>query len=160
MGAKLIIAVLCYRLVSTSFPANERLLLKTYGVSLPEPCEFTTAPGTRDDSATAVRGMFHRVLLRDHIPLSVVGDGNCLFRALSRGLFGHERHHQLIRLLTALEIAQHQVYYDDQHNDYKDLVKDNRLIHDPYQQLLRSVSTPGPYSEVLVMFAASAALGL
>ena len=61
--------------------------------------------------------------------------------ALSRGLFGHEQHHQLIRLLTEVEIAEHLEYYDGQHDNYKDLIKDNRLIHDPYQQLLLSVST-------------------
>ena len=60
--------------------------------------------------------------------------------------FGHEQLHQLIRLLTPLEIAEHQEYYEDQHNDYNDLIKDNRRIHDPYQQLLLSVSTSRSYS--------------
>ena len=41
-----------------------------------------------------------------HIPRSVLGDGNCMYRALSRGLFGTENHHLHVRLLTALEIIE------------------------------------------------------
>ena len=33
--------------------------------------------------------------------------------------FGHEQLHQLIRLLTDVEIAEHLEYYDGQHDDYK-----------------------------------------
>ena len=35
-----------------------------------------------------------------------------------------------IRLLTAIEVALHQEYYDTDHKDYQDLVQDNRVIHD------------------------------
>ena len=40
------------------------------------------------------------------IPGSVLGDGNCMCRALFRGLFGTENHHLHVRLLTALKIIQ------------------------------------------------------
>ena len=51
-------------------------------------------------------------MLNDHIPISVLGDGNCMYHALSRGLFGTENHHLHVRLLTALEIIQNRKLYD------------------------------------------------
>lgn len=83
---------------------SERLLLKTYNIKLPDYPTLGTPPGRRDAAATGVLQMLHPILGSDHVPLSVIGDGNCLFRALSRGLYGHENHHQHIRLLTAMEI--------------------------------------------------------
>lgn len=137
---------------------NERLLLKTYDVRLPSLARKIN--GERDVAATGVLKMFQPILLTEYTPLAVVRDGNCLFRALSRGLYGLEDHHQLIRLLTALEIADHRDHYDTDHPHYKDLIKDNRLLHDPYQCLLQSASTLGSYSEMMVLYAASAALSV
>ena len=48
--------------------------------------------------------MFHPALLGNFYPASVVGDGNCMYRAVSRALRGTENHHVLLRLNTALEI--------------------------------------------------------
>ena len=52
-------------------------------------------------------------MLNDHIPRSVLGDGNGMYRALSRWLFGTENHHLHVRLLTALEIIQNRKLYED-----------------------------------------------
>lgn len=139
---------------------GERLLLQTYNIKLPECRTFPMPPGKQDAAATGVLRMFQPVLLADYIPLSVSGDGNCLYRALSRGLFGHEEHHMHIRLLTAMEIAEHRDYYDTYDPAYQDLIKDDRLIHDPYQDLLQSASKPGEYSEMMMLYAASAALSV
>ena len=50
-------------------------------------------------------------LLDTHIPVYTRGDGNCLFRAISRSLYGYEDAHRALRLLAALEIGQHPATY-------------------------------------------------
>ena len=56
--------------------------------------------------AVKVLSMLSPSMLNDHIHLSVMGDGNCMYRTLSRGLFETENHHLHVRLLTALDIIQ------------------------------------------------------
>ena len=63
--------------------------------------------------AVKVLSMLSPSMLNDHIHLSVLGDGDCMYRALYRGLFGTENHHLHVRLLTALEIIQNRKLYDD-----------------------------------------------
>ena len=69
-----------------------------------------------------------------------------------------EDHHLHIRLLTALEVASFRKYYDTDHVEYVDMALDDRLLHDPYAMLAKSVATPGAYSEMMLLYAASAAL--
>lgn len=97
-------------------------------------------------------------MLETTTPLEVIGDGNCMFRAVSLGLYGNQDHHLQLRLRTALVIALYPEYYDSSREDHQDVVKDNRLIHDPYPKLLSTVATPRSYSETLVIYALSAAL--
>ena len=78
----------------------------------------------RGQLATGVLQLYHPCLLLSSIPLSVAGDGNCLFRALSRGLYGSEDHHIHLRLRMTLEIATHREWYDIASPSYKGLLKD------------------------------------
>ena len=79
---------------------------------------------------------------------------------MSRGLFGDEDSHELIRLLTAIEMIDYRHHYDTSDTNYCDNVQDARLFHDSYDELLMSVTKPGGFSEMMVLFAASAALGV
>ena len=79
---------------------------------------------------------------------------------MSRNLYNTEEHHLHLRLLTAIEAALHLEFYNTQRDDYQDLVLDNRQVHDPYNLLMKSIATPGGFSELLVIFAASAALSI
>ena len=136
---------------------SEEALLKLYGVQLPK--RKGTA-GRTDVSASGVLRLFHPVMLESYRPLSVLGDGNCLYRAISRGLYGSEDHHLHLRLLAAIEIAQHPLCYDASDKRYIDHVRDRRLWHDPYQRLLTAVTSPGEFQEYISIYAVSAALGL
>ena len=51
-------------------------------------------------------------------------------------------------------------HYDTSDTNYCDNVQDARLFHDSYDELLMSVTKPGGFSEMMVLFAASAALGV
>jgi len=69
-------------------------------------------------------------ILDAYVPLSIVGDGNCLFRTLSRALFGTEGQHALIRLLTDIKILCFPMVYAVSRPDYDDVIGDHR-IHVP-----------------------------
>jgi len=43
-------------------------------------------------------------LLKQYVPASVAGDGNCLFRAVSVALYGHESAYCHLCLLTTTEV--------------------------------------------------------
>ena len=48
-------------------------------------------------------------------PISVKGDGNCLFNAISVALFGHENAYSEIRLKTFFEMSDHAMFYERVH---------------------------------------------
>ncbi|XP_035690388.1 uncharacterized protein LOC118425566 [Branchiostoma floridae] len=138
---------------------QERLLLKTYKVTLPQLTENHGA-GEVDETSVGILRNFHPALLEDYRPIGVQGDGNCLYRAISQGMYGVQHHHHLIRLLTALEIAEHPAHHDIHHPNHVDHIKDSRLFLAEYNILLPEAAIEGKESCMQHIFAASAALGL
>jgi hypothetical protein len=51
-------------------------------------------------------------LLIEYKPLDVLGDGNCMYRAVSLGLFDSQDHNLQLCLMTALEVILHREVYD------------------------------------------------
>ena len=131
---------------------NESLLLATYQVALP-PRQSFPITGSRDVIATGILEKFQPALLEDHVPMEIVGDGNCFFRTISRGLYGHENHHVLLRLLTALQVAEFPPYYDNKRCGYCDLIKDSRLPMHTYGDILSRDCTLGAYIAIEHFFA-------
>ncbi len=43
--------------------------------------------GEKDAVSVEILKMYHPAILMDLVPMSVVGDGNCLYRAVSRALW-------------------------------------------------------------------------
>ena len=138
---------------------TEKLLLVTHNVKLPDFRTSPTQPGSQDDIAVKVLSMLSPSMLNDHIPLSVLCDGNCMYCALSRGLFGTDNHHLHVRLLTALEIIQNQKLYISG-KEFVYLVYDSRVFHDCYDNIVKSTTEPCQYSEMLHIYAASVALSV
>lgn len=124
---------------------SERLLLKTYGVR-PPPLTTNTMPGFQDATSVEILKLLAPATLEDHSPRSIIGDGNCFYRALSLGLYGSQDHHTLLRLLTALEIQENPKFYDSSRSDFIDLLKDDCLDRDNIRHLLRSTVTIKPPS--------------
>ena len=98
-------------------------------------------------------------MLQDYKPLSIVGDGSCLYRAVSRGLYGHEDHHELLRLLTALEIAANKTFYDSTEDDCSQMIRDPDLDCDLYMNTLRAACKTNGWADAITCFALSAVLG-
>ena len=139
---------------------DERLHLQTYGVTMPlRVPDSGTAPGKCDSTAIRILKMFQPTLLDVHVPLQVAGDGNCLFRAVSRALYHTEAHHLILRLLTALEILENRTYYDSHLENYEDLMSDVRIPNEAYTDILCRATTIGAFSYMQHVFALSAVIG-
>jgi len=103
---------------------------------------------------------FHNVMLRDYTPLDVTGDGNCLFRAVSLGLYGTEECHKELRAKAAIEIAMHQEWYDKSSENFCAPFKDDPFIVLPtYSELCTQVGKNGTHVGILCALALSAVCG-
>ncbi|GFS04422.1 hypothetical protein ElyMa_001175300 [Elysia marginata] len=135
----------------------EHLLLRTYEVKLP-PIVASSYPGSTDPQAREILQKFQPVILNSCTPLYVRGDGNCLFRALSRGFFGTEKHHLHIILLSALEMASQRPFYDEQHKEFSNFLSEAEYLCESYCIEFKAASTPGSWSSITHFYAASTAL--
>ena len=62
-------------------------------------------------------------------------------------MFGTEDFHLYLRLMTALETASNAEYYDSDHPDFIDLIRDNRIVTLPFEFILFNPAlTIGAYS--------------
>jgi hypothetical protein len=132
---------------------NEQLLLELHGVSLPaQHNEQKDWP--IDEVSEQILKQCHPQILLEYVPLAVVGDGNCLYRACSLGLYGDETHHVHLRLLTAIEIILNAKYYSA--TDMFDV----RINVSPYDELVSVAVGYGRYAEFAHVKALSAVIGV
>ena len=61
-----------------------------------------------DRTSTDVLKYFHPPMLEHYNPSEIMGDGNCLYRAMSLAIAGLEKYHVLLRLFT----SQNRNFYD------------------------------------------------
>ena len=136
---------------------SEQGLLSLYHVEIPhESTESRT--GAVDTTSQRIIELYQPVLLQQYIPLSVLGDGNCFYRAVSRSICGNESFYILLRLKTAIEIITNRQYFDTGRRSYVDLINDNRILVSEYNKLVEDTITLGSYSEMVHMYALSAAI--
>jgi hypothetical protein len=132
---------------------SEGLLLETYGIKLPKP---TKAAGSPDLTSEKILAYWDSPsVLKLWQPLQVIGDGNCLYRAISRAFYGTEEHHLLIRLLVVLEMANHDEYY----RDSPDAMQDMLIIHADHKIRMEEALTVSAYCAMEHIYAASAVFG-
>ena len=146
-----------------TYTVNSQIkLLETYNVKVKTDCPNIL--GTIDNVSVEILKLYQPALLERLNPLYVVGDGNCVNRAVSRALSGDEIQHGLLRLKTALEIVSNKIsnrkYYDTSMRTYCDLIKDNRIIVSRYNKLIKDSIQLGAYSEMIHMYVLSAALNM
>ena len=99
-------------------------------------------------------------MLYKYNPIAIRGDGNCFYRAVSKGLFGTKDYHLHIRLLTSIEIGLNPNYYSSSDESYIDILKDPLIVHCEYNQLLWETSTPREWAKMLNVVATSSALNV
>ena len=120
--------------------ASEHLLLHTYyNVKLPAILP-AIEPGLLAQPA----------VLDDFEPSHIYSDGDCLYHALSRGLYGVESHHLHLRLLTAFKMSENSTYYDLTSPTCKEMLGDGRrlLANYKYSELMTQVYNSGHYQKL------------
>jgi hypothetical protein len=73
----------------------EALLLKTYGLQVPEVVE-QAGNHDSDDISESILRQYHPAVLIEKYPAETTGDGNCFYRAVSRALTGTESAYLLL----------------------------------------------------------------
>lgn len=138
---------------------SEQGLLSLYHVDIPKESSEARI-GAVDSVSQRIIQIYQHVLLEQYVPLTVLGDGNCFYRAVSRALCGNESLHIILRLKTAIEIIVNRKFYDTGRRSYVDLIKDNRIIVSEYKKLVEDTLTLGSYSEMIHIYALSCVLNI
>jgi len=81
---------------------------------------------------------------------------DCLYRAISRAMYGKEDMHALVRLMTAVEIAVHTHEYNPAYPQFSINLDQYPT---PYSDTLQAACRLGSAAEMLHLYAASAAIG-
>ena len=139
---------------------SEQGLLALYRAELPQQSQQSgdVQISAIDGTSKQIMEVYQPVMLEQYAPLSVLGDGNCLYRAVSRSICGNESLHVLIRLKTAIEIITNRKFYDTGRRSYEDLINDNRIVITEYKKLVEDTLKLGSYSEMIHIYAISAVL--
>ena len=111
-----------------------------------------------DIISTQILTKYHPALLEDSAPLQTIGDGNCLYRAISKLLTRHEESHKLIRLEVALELIIFSDRYDAKSKKKLEFLNDSRIVTSDIHKLIKDAIRLGSFSEMAHMYAASAAI--
>ena len=99
-------------------------------------------------------------ILHTYVPVFVVGDGNCLFRAVSLACYGSEEYHDTLRRLAATEMLQHLRWYDAERVDSRHPLRNEPHILLPqYEEACCEVSWSGQAVGVTAVLALSAVIG-
>ena len=102
---------------------------------------------------------YHPAYTEENIALKTVGDGNCLYRAISKNLTGTEQYHKVLLLETALEIIIFKDKYDSKSKTKLDFITDTRTVTSNVNKLIEDAVKLGSNAELAHMYAISAVLG-
>lgn len=135
---------------------NEFLLMRLYNAAIPQRTTLTATDVRCDQVTMDLLNDHHSWLLAKCFPISVVGDGNCLFRAISLLVYGNECHHLHLRLLSAIEVIMNRELYDSSSSHYyAPFAADPFLLVSPYNILVRDICKLNTYCDMLSILAAS-----
>ena len=113
---------------------------------------------TIDMTSVQILSKFQPIALDAIASISVIGDRNSLYRAVSFGSFGSQYHLEHLRRLTALEIIMHRTYYDCSNRKHVDLIKDKRINPEKFEKLVMDACKLGTCQEMSHIYALSAAI--
>ena len=123
------------------------MLLDVYTINLPMNSDLDEQRRREDQVSTRILQLFHPILLTTRIPLSVVGDGDCLHRATSLALHGTEGKHNFVSLqLWRCSSVMKMIIFTDP-------ITDLRVVTATYQRLVQWVCGIGKYVEMMRMYA-------
>jgi len=87
-----------------------------------------------------------------------VGDGNCLYRAVSLAIYGTQAYHHYLRICTSMEPTEHCDVYDVSSSQaHADL---HHFPCAPVDNIIHATTKSGESAEMAHVYALSAALGV
>ncbi len=101
---------------------------------------------------------FNAIMLQQYSPRSIIGDGNCLYRTVSLGLYGTQNYHEYLRIIASIELTTNKGTYDG--HDTSELFTNCLVPISNYEELLTACKTSHFYSEMAHIYCLSAALGV
>jgi len=135
---------------------SERNMMAFYGAALPTVSNPTDSEVDVDNVSIAMLRDRCPWILDQFVPSSVGGDGNCLFRAISFALYGHENCYMQLRLLTAIETLTNRDVYDTASPDfYAPYAADSCLVLSDYASFAVETARNGSDSDMLTVLALS-----
>lgn len=140
-----------------SMAFQERLLMGSHGASflIPSVTLLGSSKKQIDELSCDILQQLNPAVLKSFLPLHVVGDGNCLYRAVSLNLFGSDIYHKELRFLMMLEILDNISFYDVTSHNHIDLIKDFRIITPTFRELCQNGSSMGSFADVMNVYALS-----
>lgn len=135
---------------------SERNLLSFYSVSLPPVCVPSVADVVIDNVSVVLLQRYSPWILQQFMPVTVGADGNCFFRAVSVALYGTEKVHAQLRLLSVIEALLCHTLYDSSSPDYyAPYVADADLILSDYNKFIFDLVKNGSYCDMLTVLVCS-----
>lgn len=141
---------------------QEKNMLETYGIKPPYRQNCVLREQKRKDHVSYdLLKKLQPGVLKEYLPVQVVGDGNCMYRALSLSLFGSQKIHKYLRLLTVIELMENQPKYDSSSISFVDYINDEDVISNGgFSEIVLEAVRLYTYSRFIHLYAASAALQL
>ena len=138
---------------------TETRLLGLYDITLPTLSTPCARDVVVDRPSVSLLQRHSQWLLKQYVPAAVGADGNCLFRAVSLSLYGHEGLHDHLRLLTTIEALLQSGLYDSTSNEYyAPYTADDRLVLSNYAVFVQELVKDGAYSDMLTVLALSSVI--
>ena len=126
---------------------------------IPNIQDFDCPLGDIASIAILILRFFHPVILNSHVPCQVVVDGNCLFRALSRAIYGYKDEYCRLILFVALDILKNRELYDPMHIIFINYIIDfNAECTSTYFDIIKEISILGEVTGLIHMYVLSAVL--
>ena len=136
---------------------SEREFMTFYRLELPQQTQLNVEGCSRHNPSVCLLREQCAWLLTRYQPVDVGGDGNCLFRSVSRALYADEGQHVLLRLLTVVELLMSAELYDKTDpNFYQPYKCDPYLVVPSYDAVVCETVRDGAYSDMLTVLGVSA----
>ena len=112
------------------------------------------------DKAVALLHRTQPSILQQHVPVFVLGDGNCLFRSVSLACYGTEAAHCILRARSAAEMLLHPEWYDASRADSRHpLRSEPEIVLPEYEEECLEIACLGQAVGVTAVLALSAIIG-
>ena len=144
----------------TGAAEREQLLLDTYQVTLPPKSpKMSLHVHPLCNTAVEILKRYQPSVLEYYTPISVQGDGNCFYRALSLAFWGTQEHHEQLRLRITIEMMLHRDHYDCECDSETFKLPQPEIVTPKYPQVLKTAAGWGRFAEMVHFLAASVVIG-